>query len=60
MELARQRARHRIVLEVERVEQIGHRPPVDPDARVDLLAAVAARIAEREQAGHVHARRRRA
>ena len=43
----------RIVLEVERVEQIGDRPAIDPDARVDLLAAVAARIAERELPGHV-------
>ena len=37
-----------IVVELEGVAQIGERPAVDPHARVDLLAAVAPRVAERE------------
>ena len=40
----------RVVVEQERVAQIGERPPRDADARVDLFSAVPARIAEREHA----------
>ena len=56
VEITRQRAVHRIVLEIERVEQVGQRAPLDPNARVDLLAAVAARVTEREEARHVDPR----
>ena len=48
--LARHRALDRIVVELERVAQIAQRPPADADARVDLVAAVAPRVAERELA----------
>ena len=50
MELARQQAGHRILVDAERVTQAVEIAPRDADARVDLLAAIVARIAEREQA----------
>ena len=40
----------RIVVEHEGMAQIGQRPAIDADARVDLFAAVLPRIAERERA----------
>ena len=48
VELAGEPARHRIVVDLERVPQAVEVAPRDPEARVDLLAAVAARVAERE------------
>ena len=56
MEIAGQHAVDVVVLEIERLAKIRERPFADADARVDLLAAVGARIAQRELPGHVHAR----
>ena len=50
VELAGHQTLHRIVVELERVAKVGERPAIEPDARVDLLAAVLARVAERELA----------
>ena len=48
VELARDLPFNRVVVEQERVAQVGQRPVGQPHARVDLLAAVAARVAERK------------
>jgi hypothetical protein len=48
VELAGHPAVERPVVEHERVAQVGQRPARRADARVDLLAAVLARVAERE------------
>ena len=50
MELAGQQAGHRIVVDLERVPQAVEVAARDAEPRVDLLAAVVARIAEREEA----------
>ncbi|MEZ5418383.1 MAG: hypothetical protein R2708_13675 [Vicinamibacterales bacterium] len=54
--LAAERAEHRVVVELESGAEVGQRPLRGADAGVDLGAAVAARIAERELAVDVEAR----
>ena len=48
VELAREVARHRIVVDLEGVPHAVEVAPRDPEARVDLFAAVAAWVPERE------------
>src|SRR5438093_13308585 len=49
MELATQLPRHRPVVEFERVSQAIEIALVDPEACVDFLAAIAARVPKRKQ-----------
>ncbi len=48
MELTRQQARHRVLVDSERMPQGIHVTPHDANPRVDLLASVVARVPERE------------
>src|SRR5438093_4848515 len=56
MELAAEQTRHRILVDPKRVTQAVEIVPDDAEARVELVAAVVARIAEREQAVGVNLR----
>ena len=51
LKLPGERAVEVVLVETEGVLQVGHRTPDDLDVRVDLLAAVAARVTERKAAG---------
>src|SRR5690606_25839296 len=56
MEVSRDHAVDVVVLEIERVEEVGHRTALHGHPRVDLLATVGPRITDRELPAHVHAR----
>ena len=56
VELAADRAEHRVVVQFESGAEVGHRPLAGADPGVDLFAAVAPRVAQREAAFDVEAR----
>ena len=59
VEVARHQTLHRIFVQLERVTKVGERPAIEPDARVDLLSLILARIAEGELAIGANLRLRR-